>query len=208
MKDGLKLGKFTPHPDIADGEVTGQQELTFQIDLSGAPPIFGVSNSLNAAERQPYDPDRLDRRLSLGAVEEWTLQSRLASHPFHIHVNPFQIVSIIDPNGKDVSAADAIDDYTPSGTGPVDPQYRGLKNLWKDTLWIKSSATPTSARGMYQVKIRTRYQRYIGAFVLHCHILDHEDQGMMQNIAIVLPDGKVNEITTPKAASGEQPHHH
>jgi FtsP/CotA-like multicopper oxidase with cupredoxin domain len=208
LKDGLKLGKFTPHPDIADGEVTGQQELTFQIDLSGAPPIFGVSNSLNAAERQPYDPDRLDRRLSLGAVEEWTLQSRLASHPFHIHVNPFQIVSIIDPNGKDVSAADAADDYSPSGTGPVDPQYRGLKNVWKDTLWIKSNATPASARGMYQVKIRTRYQRYIGAFVLHCHILDHEDQGMMQNIAIVLPDGNGNEIATPQAASGQQPHHH
>jgi hypothetical protein len=24
--------------------------------------------------------------------------------------------------------------------------------------------------------------------VLHCHILDHEDQGMMQNVAVVLPD--------------------
>jgi L-ascorbate oxidase len=37
---------------------------------------------------------------------------------------------------------------------------------------------------------RTRYQRYIGEFVLHCHILDHEDQGMMQNVRIGLPDGK------------------
>jgi L-ascorbate oxidase len=33
------------------------------------------------------------------------------------------------------------------------------------------------------------YQRYIGDFVLHCHILDHEDQGMMQNVRIALPDG-------------------
>ena len=29
----------------------------------------------------------------------------------------------------------------------------------------------------------------IGDFVLHCHILDHEDQGMMQNVRIALPDG-------------------
>ena len=40
---------------------------------------------------------------------------------------------------------------------------------------------------MYKVVIRTRYERYIGEFVLHCHILDHEDQGMMQNVQIVPP---------------------
>ncbi|MFD4947846.1 multicopper oxidase domain-containing protein [Streptomyces sp. NPDC058409] len=27
---------------------------------------------------------------------------------------------------------------------------------------------------------RTKYERYIGDFVLHCHILDHEDTGMME----------------------------
>jgi FtsP/CotA-like multicopper oxidase with cupredoxin domain len=207
LRDGLKLSKFIPHPDVAESEVTGQQELTFQIDTSGTPPVFGVSNSLNAAERQPYDPARLDRKLPLGSVEEWTLQSRIASHPFHIHVNPFQIVSILDPNGRDVSAPDAIDDFSPAGTGPVDPQYRGLKKVWKDTLWIKSAATAANARGMYQIKIRTRYQRYIGAFVLHCHILDHEDQGMMQNIAIVPPDGNVSEINSTQSINGQQTHH-
>lgn len=43
--------------------------------------------------------------------------------------------------------------------------------------------------GQYTVVVRTRYQRHIGDFVLHCHILDHEDQGMMQNVRIALPDG-------------------
>ena len=42
----------------------------------------------------------------------------------------------------------------------------------------------------YTVKVRTRYQRYIGDFVLHCHILEHEDEGMMQNVRISLPDGQ------------------
>jgi Multicopper oxidase len=31
---------------------------------------------------------------------------------------------------------------------------------------------------------------YIGNFVLHCHILNHDDRGMMQNIRIVLPNGQ------------------
>lgn len=33
-----------------------------------------------------------------------------------------------------------------------------------------------------KISMRTPYQRSTGDFVLHCHILDHEDQGMMQNI--------------------------
>lgn len=35
--------------------------------------------------------------------------------------------------------------------------------------------------------IYTRYQDYIGAFVYHCHILDHEDQGMMEIVEVVNP---------------------
>ena len=123
----------------------------------------------------------------MGGVDEWTLQSHFVSHPFHIHVNPFQIVSITDPNGKDVSAPDAVDDANDA----IDPEYRGLRGVWKDTLFIKSLLPnpnlPTGFSGLYTVKIRTRYQRYIGEYVLHCHILDHEDQGMMQNVEVVLP---------------------
>jgi FtsP/CotA-like multicopper oxidase with cupredoxin domain len=61
-----------------------------------------------------------------------------------------------------------------------DPQYANLKGAWKDTLFVKQN---------YIIVIRTRYERYIGDFVLHCHILDHEDQGMMQNVRIAIQDG-------------------
>jgi FtsP/CotA-like multicopper oxidase with cupredoxin domain len=76
--------------------------------------------------------NRIDRVLRLGGADEWTLQSGFVSHPFHIHVNPFQVVSITDPSGKDVSTPGAVDN-----TGGLDPQYPGLKGVWKDTLWIK-----------------------------------------------------------------------
>jgi FtsP/CotA-like multicopper oxidase with cupredoxin domain len=201
LKDGMKLTRFVPHPTIEASEVTGTQELTFFIDVSTPDTKFEVGNTLVTADAKSYDPNRLDRALKLGGVDEWTLQSHFVSHPFHIHVNPFQVVSIIDPNGKDVSAIGSVDD----AGGDIDPQYAGLKGVWKDTLWIKSligggnPSLPEGFSGLYTVKVRTRYERYIGAFVLHCHILDHEDQGMMQNVAVVLPDGNVGApVGTPQ----------
>jgi hypothetical protein len=44
----------------------------------------------------------------------------------------------------------------------------------------------------------------IGQFVLHCHILDHEDAGMMQNVIINIPDGK-GEPPTPTTDTAEEP---
>jgi FtsP/CotA-like multicopper oxidase with cupredoxin domain len=201
LQNGLRLASFVPHPDIQPQEVTGKQELVFDIAIPASGAVtFGVANGSidpkhfdpGTFKPQPYDPNRVDRVLTLGGVDEWTLQSAFVSHPFHIHVNPFQIVDIIDPNGRDVSAPDATDD---AGGQPADPQYPGLKGVWKDTLWVKDLiANPADFPGklpqsIYTIHIRTRYQRFIGDYVLHCHILDHEDQGMMQNVRVVLPSG-------------------
>lgn len=177
LKSGLKLTSFVAHRDIEESEVTGMQELVFNI-VGGQ---FQISNSFQV-NGKPFDPKRVDRVLTLGGVDEWTLRSDFVSHPFHIHVNPFQIVEIRDPNGKDVSAPGAVDDFG----GTPDPQYPGLKGVWKDTLWVKN-LSPGPA-GRYTLVVRTRYERYIGDFVLHCHILDHEDRGMMQLIRIALPE--------------------
>ena len=178
LNNGLGLSRFTAHKTIAQSELSGGQQLTF--DITGqttATPSFMVANQLFGSagyNPQPYNPARTDRKLTLGTAEEWKLTSNGVGHPFHIHVNPFEIVSIVNNNNPsvDVSAPGAVD-----GT---DPQYVGLKGMWKDTLWIKPN---------YTVTVRSRYERYIGEFVLHCHILDHEDHGMMQNVAIVLPGG-------------------
>jgi len=34
-------------------------------------------------------------------------------------------------------------------------------------------------------QVLSRYEDFDGVFVLHCHILDHEDGGMMQAVEIV-----------------------
>lgn len=43
--------------------------------------------------------------------------------------------------------------------------------VWKDTLLVQGPAV---------TNVYTQYQDYIGKFVVHCHILDHEDLGMME----------------------------
>ena len=201
LRDDLKLSSFVPHPDIKDSEVTGSQELVFNIDVNTNPVQFQVGNKLGepVSELRPFDPSRIDRTLILGNVDEWKLQSDFVSHPFHIHVNPFQVVKILDPEGRDVTALGVKDDR--GGCAPADTEYSNLKGVWKDTLWVKNSATSTPpegtspeckkilAVGQYTIVMRTRYQRYIGDYVLHCHILDHEDQGMMQIIRVALPNG-------------------
>lgn len=169
LKDGLKLSSFVPHVTIDEKEVTGTQTVVFNINSTG----FLVNGS-------PFTPGAESRKLPLGGVEEWTMTSDNGSHPFHIHVNPFQIVKILDPDGKDISGEDGVDPDT------GDTQYAGLKGVWKDTLWVKRLPNATKP---YTVVVRTRYERYIGEFVLHCHILDHEDKGMMQTVQVVLPDG-------------------
>ena len=50
--------------------------------------------------------------------------------------------------------------------------------LWRDTLLIRQGQPSF---------LFTRYQDYIGTYVYHCHILDHEDQGMMELLEVVPP---------------------
>ena len=183
----LKLTLFEPHPSITDEEVahTHRQEMAFFMSFESTP-RFEVSNGIGSAfNPKPYNPKRIDRKLKVGDAEEWHLASYSSGHPFHIHVNPFQIVKILDPKGKDVSKPGATDcpngefaqnSKTVCSNSKPDPQYPGLKGVWRDTIFVKEG---------YKVFVRTRYERYIGNFVQHCHILEHEDKGMMENISIV-----------------------
>ena len=41
-----------------------------------------------------FDPNRIDTRVRLGSVEEWEIRNTgVMDHPFHLHVNPFQVIS-------------------------------------------------------------------------------------------------------------------
>jgi FtsP/CotA-like multicopper oxidase with cupredoxin domain len=69
--------------------------------------------------------------------------------------NPFEVISI---NGA-----------------PIDP-------YWADTIGLPPNGSPTNPTS---VTFRTRFRDFTGATVFHCHMLTHEDMGMMQTIEIV-----------------------
>lgn len=125
------------------------QILDFDIDISVSP-WKGLING------RPYDPSS-PRVLSLGAAQTWLLSSSFSHHPYHIHVNPFEVIE------RD-RLGNVIDRY------------------WKDTILVNEK-DPSAPNGNV-VEIRMRYEKFTGAFVTHCHILDHGDHGMMEQVVI------------------------
>ncbi len=97
-----------------------------------------------------FTPQMVDYTPRLGTVEEWTvLNTSQEIHPFHIHVNDFQVMSV---NGVPRRA------YSLQDTVPLPVARNGVPG---------------------KVVIRMRIQTFTGKYVFHCHILAHEDLGMM-----------------------------
>jgi L-ascorbate oxidase len=181
------LSAFTPMGDLTgvpDAQIANHRSVDFQlVPTTGNPLRFQINDEI-------YNPGRVDFRPVVGTTEQWDITSSLATHVFHIHVNPFQIVDIISPpaqgqtQGQSIFAAigqcTELDLKDVTGKPTPDPQYCGLKGVFRDTIAVKQG---------YHVIMRTAYTRYIGEFVLHCHILDHEDQGMMLNVEVMPPGG-------------------
>jgi FtsP/CotA-like multicopper oxidase with cupredoxin domain len=109
-----------------------------------------------------------------GTVEDWVVQNTaLEDHIFHIHQIHFQVLEV---NGQAVNDA-AIRDT-------VDLPF-----------WSGSGAYPS-------VKLRMDFRdpNIVGTFVYHCHILQHEDAGMMGAIQ-VLPSSGLGSTTTATASA-------
>ena len=159
LSDGLKLSSFTWHKPIPKEEVSGYREAILNI-------LDGPERTAFRVNGQTYDHNRIDAVLPLGKAEEWRAIALVDNHPLHIHVNPFQIISIQDAQERDVT-----DPKSPA----FDPDYAGLKGQWKDTVRLKQDL---------RFAFRTRYERFTGDFVIHCHIMFHGDHGMMQNLRI------------------------
>jgi FtsP/CotA-like multicopper oxidase with cupredoxin domain len=209
----LSVPEYVPHKSIPKAEVTGTQELSFAIrSASDGSTLFQIANEAKPTQLEyySYQADRIDRILTLGGVDEWTLTSGSIGHPFHIHVNPFQIIQILRPDGKPVvDGKGKCVDFDDKGV--LDPEYCDQIGVWRDTLFVKNPTfDPTGLSKGYTIIMRTRYERYIGDFVLHCHILDHEDQGMMQNIRIAPKGGYLegNPVPTQVKTEGAMKHGH
>lgn len=111
----------------------------------------------------PENPDIVVKR---GAIEEWYLiNTTMEAHVFHIHQMSFAIEN--DALGRDPATADTA--FLPVGTllhNPGNANHPFVK--------------PTVTKVLLDFRHVPR-----GTFVFHCHMLFHEDRGMMAIVRVV-----------------------
>ena len=155
VRPGQSLPKLrTVMPDLRGLPVYNSRTVQF----SASPPLPGSTTPQFLINNLNYDAwgSRNLAKMKLNTVEQWTLTNTTDMyHPFHIHIQPFQVVSI---NGVPVQGVEYRD------TVPIPPMVNGVPG---------------------QVVIRQRYTNFTGRFVVHCHILFHEDNGMMAPVQVV-----------------------
>lgn len=101
-----------------------------------------------------FDMDRVDLEVPFGDVERWVFQND-STLPHPVHLH-----------GTHFQVASRT-----GGRGMVFPYEQG----WKDTVLVMP---------LERVEVLVRFSAYPGLFLLHCHNLQHEDLGMMLNVAV------------------------
>ncbi|MDJ0392449.1 multicopper oxidase domain-containing protein [Rhodococcus sp. G-MC3] len=122
------------------------------------------------------DMNRIDFTSVVDTTEVWTVTNvDNWPHNFHVHDAQFQIIDI-------------------DGTPPP-PELSG----WKDTVY-----TPPGQR----IRLALTFGRYADStqpYMYHCHLLMHEDQGMMGQFVVVEPGAQPAQ--TIPLSTGTMPNH-
>jgi len=178
---GYLVGEGIARPPIALREVAGEDasvidtlrflrsatevgKHTFTFDFVGDDSA-GVNDSI-------YKPTDLPVSIPWHQVQEWTLVNTTQSlHTFHIHQTDFTIVSV---NGQPMDER-LLRDNVPLGVHRVVVK----DSTGRDTTVVRGDT----------VVVRFTFEKIAaGPFVFHCHVLQHEDEGMMHNVCVYDPD--------------------
>ncbi len=109
-----------------------------------------------------YDPNLTTPNITVrqGEVEDWIIENRSRElHAFHIHQIHFML---LDYNGV-----------------PVDEPF--LRDTVNVAYWDGHSSDYPSVK----LRMDFRDPNIVGTFVYHCHLLEHEDGGMMGTIRVI-----------------------
>jgi FtsP/CotA-like multicopper oxidase with cupredoxin domain len=194
--------------NIAESDVKGHQTIKFQT-VSGPKSKDPKAKSIapftqHLINDHKFDDDAPPVTVTLNTVEEWKVMNYTfgppISHPFHIHINPFQIVEVFDPNAtvrsqtlrttvpKYVTQAQVVDKDVQCAVDPnQESTWTDCHNaidmskpqIWWDVFPIPSGAQIGGGPVPGFFRMRSRFVDYPGNYVMHCHILAHEDRGMM-----------------------------
>ncbi|MDT5339374.1 MAG: hypothetical protein QOD90_4879, partial [Mycobacterium sp.] len=166
FEQGQNLGAYTSFVDTSVMTPAVKREMTITDTIGGDK----ASNNDPKAVIYFFEPAGFPNvpliQPRLNSVEEWKITNQNNdAHPMHIHVNDFQVMEIDDPhNGK-------------TGVQPW-----GLDNVnvpapvFNDMHVVSTPATLT---------LRQEFLEFIGTYVIHCHRLNHEDNGLMATINVI-----------------------
>lgn len=148
---------------------------------------------------QHVNPPQSDRHVcvKLGDQEVWEIINKTAElHNFHIHQTKFRLARHGDRGlPSDFQDTDAIVDPANLLKGQV-PDFgttAGVDkvDVWHDTLPVPPAKFDQNGNyvspGKVFVTIPFKDPVQVGTFVFHCHILEHEDKGMMATVEVYDP---------------------
>ncbi len=112
-----------------------------------------------------------------GTVEDWIIENRTSElHAFHIHQLHFLL---LDYNGISVH-----------------------ENFLRDTVNVPYYNGRQLAYPSVRVRVDFRGPNVVGTFPYHCHLLEHEDKGMMGTIEVVPPSSPLGRTSSAAGAGG------
>jgi len=157
-----KMPRFDPTdpPDIAGAESVLTREIAFDFD----------EQYLRGRINFGYFPATPVIQSYSGDVETWVVSTySQVAHPIHIHQGDFIVERVAYYADQALTKL--------RGDLPENPVvYPYLRMM--DTLTLP---------GRSKVHLRLRASAFPGKFVMHCHMLLHEDSGMMASVAVSRP---------------------
>jgi FtsP/CotA-like multicopper oxidase with cupredoxin domain len=170
LSDAPSVKETTP-PSSAKGQpFSGLTSLpvararTLYFSETPAHPKQNVSYFLTAGDAKPkvfdMNATKPDLTAVQGTLEDWTIENRTQeSHVFHIHQLHFQL---IEKDG-----------------------VRMNESALRDTIELPFWDGKSTTYPRIKLRMDFRNPNIVGTFLYHCHILEHEDGGMMGSIEVI-----------------------
>ncbi len=151
-----------PLPEVDLGTVVSEGPLA---DIAGATGKVAALSHFRERRTRPhflsngkvFDENRTDVTVKLGDTEEWTIRNEDSQyHDFHIHQTRFLVTEV---NGEPA-------------------QFDGLRDTYSVPPGRNGKA------GDAKLIIPFTNPEIVGWFVFHCHVVKHEDKGMMMAVEV------------------------
>ncbi|MFF3732489.1 O-aminophenol oxidase PhsA [Streptomyces sp. NPDC002476] len=188
VEHGHRLVVLTPPGTVGGGGHPEIWEMTEVEDASGVPmpsdgvvQVRGEDGTVRTYRRIARSfNDGLGFTVGENTYEQWSfLNLGAPTHPMHIHLADFQVL------GREAYTVDGFDTAIGGTRSPVafdhgtEIPVPANEQGWKDVFRVPQGQL---------VKVLGNFDGGYGRFMYHCHLLEHEDMGMMRPFVVLPPE--------------------